>query len=111
MANPLPLPVGAARLKSSSKNLLTVTHPHILTGDSGSCANWYAGSENAARHDGVALGRSRVHRCRRALRHRGEVRAHPDRPVIALVGDGAMQMNMATLITIAKYWRQACRFA
>ena len=35
--------------------------------------------------------------------------AHPDRPVIALVGDGAMQMNnMAELITIAKYcdrWR------
>jgi pyruvate dehydrogenase (quinone) len=30
--------------------------------------------------------------------------AHPDRPVIALVGDGAMQMNnMAELITIAKY--------
>ena len=30
--------------------------------------------------------------------------AHPDRPVVALVGDGAMQMNnMAELITIAKY--------
>jgi pyruvate dehydrogenase (quinone) len=30
--------------------------------------------------------------------------AHPDRPVIALVGDGAMQMNgLAELITIAKY--------
>jgi pyruvate dehydrogenase (quinone) len=33
--------------------------------------------------------------------------AHPDRPVIALVGDGAMQMNnMAELITVSKYWRQ-----
>jgi pyruvate dehydrogenase (quinone) len=32
--------------------------------------------------------------------------AHPNRPVIALVGDGAMQMNnMAELITVAKYWR------
>ncbi len=31
----------------------------------------------------------------------------PDRPVIALVGDGAMQMNnMAELITVAKYWRE-----
>ena len=31
--------------------------------------------------------------------------AYPDRPVIALVGDGAMQMNgIAELITIAKYW-------
>ena len=33
--------------------------------------------------------------------------AHPDRPVIALVGDGAMQMNnMAELITVQKYWKQ-----
>jgi pyruvate dehydrogenase (quinone) len=33
--------------------------------------------------------------------------AHPDRPCIALLGDGAMQMNgMAELITVAKYWRQ-----
>jgi pyruvate dehydrogenase (quinone) len=33
--------------------------------------------------------------------------AHPDRPGIALVGDGAMQMNnMAELITVAKYWQQ-----
>jgi pyruvate dehydrogenase (quinone) len=33
--------------------------------------------------------------------------AHPDRPVIALVGDGAMQMNnMAELITVAKYWKR-----
>jgi pyruvate dehydrogenase (quinone) len=32
--------------------------------------------------------------------------ADPGRPVIALVGDGAMQMNnMAELITVAKYWR------
>ena len=30
--------------------------------------------------------------------------AHPYRPVVALVGDGAMQMNnMAELITIEKY--------
>jgi pyruvate dehydrogenase (quinone) len=33
--------------------------------------------------------------------------AHPDCPVIALVGDGAMQMNnMAELITVAKYWQR-----
>jgi hypothetical protein len=32
--------------------------------------------------------------------------AHPDRPVIGMVGDGAMQMNnMAELISVAKYWR------
>jgi pyruvate dehydrogenase (quinone) len=30
--------------------------------------------------------------------------AHPDRPVVALVGDGAMQMNgLAELITLARY--------
>ena len=33
--------------------------------------------------------------------------AHPDRPAIALVGDGAMQMNgLAELITVAHYWPQ-----
>jgi pyruvate dehydrogenase (quinone) len=33
--------------------------------------------------------------------------AHPDRVAIALVGDGAFQMNgMNELITIAKYWRR-----
>jgi len=33
--------------------------------------------------------------------------AYPDRPVIVMVGDGAMQMNgINELITIAKYWRR-----
>jgi len=33
--------------------------------------------------------------------------AYPERPVLALVGDGAIQMNnMAELITVAKYWRK-----
>jgi pyruvate dehydrogenase (quinone) len=32
--------------------------------------------------------------------------AHPDRPAIALMGDGAMQMNgTSELLTVAKYWR------
>lgn len=79
----------------------------IVASDSGSSANWYA----------------------RHLRFHGEIRgslsgtlatmgpgvpyvigakwAHPDRPGIALVGDGAMQMNgMAELITVAHYWQQ-----
>ncbi|MEV5276874.1 thiamine pyrophosphate-requiring protein [Streptomyces sp. NPDC051994] len=79
----------------------------ILAADSGSSANWYA----------------------RHLRLRGGMRgslsgtlatmgpgvpyvigakfAHPDRPCIALVGDGAMQMNgLAELITAAKYWQE-----
>lgn len=33
--------------------------------------------------------------------------AHPDRAVIALAGDGAMQMNgMSELVTIARYWKR-----
>lgn len=33
--------------------------------------------------------------------------AHPGRPVVALAGDGAMQMNgLSELITIQKYWKQ-----
>jgi pyruvate dehydrogenase (quinone) len=79
----------------------------IVAADSGSAANWYA----------------------RHLRFTGDVRgslsgtlatmgpgvpyvigakwAHPDRPAIALVGDGAMQMNgMSELITVAHYWHQ-----
>jgi len=79
----------------------------IVASDSGSAANWYA----------------------RHLKFSGEVRgslsgnlatmgpgvpyaigakwAHPDRPSIAIVGDGAMQMNgMAELITAAKYCHQ-----
>ncbi|MFP5304331.1 MAG: thiamine pyrophosphate-requiring protein, partial [Gammaproteobacteria bacterium] len=33
--------------------------------------------------------------------------AYPDRPVLALVGDGAMQMNgNAELITVKQYWRR-----
>jgi pyruvate dehydrogenase (quinone) len=79
----------------------------IVAADSGSAANWYA----------------------RHLRFRGEMRGSlsgtlatmgpgvpyaigakfgcPDRPAIAMVGDGAMQMNgLAELITIKHYWRE-----
>ena len=82
-------------------------HNAIVTADAGSAANWYA----------------------RHLRFRGDVRgslsgtlatmgcavpyaigakfAHPDRPVIAFAGDGAMQMNgLAELLTVKKYWAQ-----
>jgi pyruvate dehydrogenase (quinone) len=32
---------------------------------------------------------------------------HPDRPVVAVAGDGAMQMNgMAELLTVKKYWKE-----
>ena len=79
----------------------------IVTADSGSAADWYA----------------------RQLKFRGNVRgtlsgtlatmgpavpyaigakfAHPDRPVIAFEGDGAMQMNgLAELLTVRRYWQE-----
>ncbi|PZF83902.1 thiamine pyrophosphate-requiring protein [Jiangella anatolica] len=83
---------------------LRIPDDAIVTADSGSSTNWYA----------------------RLLRMRGTMRgslsgtlatmgaavpyaigakfAHPDRPVVALVGDGAMQMNgLAELLTITRY--------
>ena len=33
--------------------------------------------------------------------------AHPHRPVIGFIGDGAMQMNgLNVMITVSKYWRR-----
>jgi pyruvate dehydrogenase (quinone) len=79
----------------------------ILTSDSGSCANWYARDVRirsgmmASLSGGLASMGAAVPYAIAAKF------AHPDRPVIALVGDGAMQMNnMAELITVAKYWRE-----
>ena len=65
-----------------------------------------ARSQNAARHDGSLSGG--LASMGAAVPYAIAAKfAHPDRPVIALVGDGAMQMNnMAELITVAKYWRQ-----
>lgn len=79
----------------------------IVTSDSGSVANWYA------RHitmrgtmRGSLSGTLATMGCGVPYAI-GAKFAHPDRPVVALVGDGAMQMNgMAELITIAKYQHQ-----
>jgi len=76
----------------------------IVTSDSGSCANWYArdfrvkrGQMGSVSGGLAAMGAAVPYAI-------GAKFAHPDRPVIALVGDGAMQMtNMAELITVAKY--------
>ncbi|AWE53257.1 MULTISPECIES: thiamine pyrophosphate-requiring protein [Streptomyces] len=76
----------------------------IVTSDSGSMSNWYA------RHltfrpgmRGSLSGTLATMGC--AVPYAiGAKFAHPDRPAIALVGDGAMQMNgLAELITAAKY--------
>lgn len=81
-------------------------HNVILTSDSGSCANWYArdikmrtGMMGSLSGGLASMGAAVPYAV--AAKY-----AHPDRPVIGLVGDGAMQMNnMAELITVSKYWK------
>lgn len=76
----------------------------IVTSDSGSAANWYArhltmkpGMRGSLSGTLATMGCGVPYVI-------GAKFAHPDRPAIALVGDGAMQMNgMAELITAAKY--------
>jgi pyruvate dehydrogenase (quinone) len=79
----------------------------ILTCDSGSSANWYARDLRiregmmASLSGGLATMGPGVPYAIAAKF------AHPDRPVIALVGDGAFQMNgMNEMITVGKYWRR-----
>ncbi|MGY2079903.1 thiamine pyrophosphate-requiring protein [Modestobacter sp. SYSU DS0657] len=79
----------------------------IITADSGSAANWYArhlrfGPDNRGSLSGTlaTMGPGVPYGI-------GAKFGHPDRPVIAFVGDGAMQMNgLAELLTIAHYWRE-----
>jgi pyruvate dehydrogenase (quinone) len=79
----------------------------ILAGDSGSSTNWYARDVKLRRgmmaslSGGLATMGSGVPYAIAAKF------AHPDRPVIAMVGDGAMQMNgLNGLITVHKYWKK-----
>ena len=79
----------------------------IVTSDSGSCANWYARDLKMRRGMMASLSGGLASMGAAVPYAIAAKFAHPDRPVIALVGDGAMQMNnMAELITIAKYWRR-----
>jgi pyruvate dehydrogenase (quinone) len=76
----------------------------IVTSDSGSCANWYARDYRVKRGQMGSVSGGLASMGAAVPYAIGAKFAHPDRPVIALVGDGAMQMNnMAELITIAKY--------
>lgn len=79
----------------------------IISSDSGSCANWYA--RDLMIREGMQCSLSGGLACMGAAVPYAIAAkfAHPTRPVIALVGDGAMQMNnLAELITVAKYWQQ-----
>jgi len=78
----------------------------IVTSDSGSCANWYARDLKVRAGMMCSLSGGLASMGAAVPYAIAAKFAHPDRPVIALVGDGAMQMNnMAELITVAKYWR------
>ncbi|AHC82744.1 MULTISPECIES: thiamine pyrophosphate-requiring protein [Pseudomonas] len=78
----------------------------IVTSDSGSCANWFArdlqirqGMQCSLSGGLASMGAAVPYAIAAKF-------AHPQRSVVALVGDGAMQMNnLAELITVAKYWR------
>ena len=78
----------------------------IIAGDSGSHTNWYARD--------VKLRRGMMATLSGGLASMGSGMpyavaakfAYPDCPVLAICGDGAMQMNgMNVLITVAKYWK------
>jgi pyruvate dehydrogenase (quinone) len=79
----------------------------IMTGDSGSVANWYARDIKMRRgmmgslSGGLAsLGAATPYAVAAKM-------AFPDRVVIAFIGDGAMQMNgLNVMITISKYWKE-----
>lgn len=76
----------------------------IVTADSGSATNWYARCLRFGEGvRGSLSGTLATMGC--AVPYAiGAKFAHPDRPVFALVGDGAMQMNgLAELLTIARY--------
>ncbi|EIM24632.1 thiamine pyrophosphate-requiring protein [Microvirga lotononidis] len=76
----------------------------IVTADSGTTTVWYA-RDLAFRRGmmGSVSGTLATMGCAVPYAIAAKF-AHPNRPVIALVGDGAMQMNgLAELITIAKY--------
>src|SRR5206468_3318559 len=79
----------------------------ILCSDSGSAANWFARDIKIRRGMMASLSGTLATMGPGVPYAIGAKFAHPDRPVFALVGDGAMQMNgINELITIAKYREQ-----
>ncbi|HEY0633694.1 MAG TPA: thiamine pyrophosphate-requiring protein, partial [Thermoleophilaceae bacterium] len=79
----------------------------ILAVDSGSCANWFA-RDLKLRPGMLASVSSTLASMGCAVPYAIAAKfAHPSRPVIAMAGDGAMQMNgLAELITAAYYWER-----
>jgi pyruvate dehydrogenase (quinone) len=79
----------------------------ILTSDSGSAANWFARDLKLRRGMMASLSGTLATMGPGVPYAVAAKFAHPDRVAIALVGDGAMQMNgLNELITIGKYWER-----
>ncbi|MER5268586.1 thiamine pyrophosphate-requiring protein [Actinosynnema sp. NPDC002837] len=79
----------------------------IVTADSGSAANWYARLVKLRGRMRGSLSGTLATMGAGVPYAIGAKFAHPERPVVALVGDGAMQMNgLAELITIARYYEE-----
>lgn len=81
----------------------------ILTCDSGSAANWYARDLKIRRGMMASLSGMLSTMCSGIPYALAAKLNYPERPVIAMVGDGAMQMlGINGLISIAKYWHCWC---
>ncbi len=79
----------------------------ILASDSGSSANWFARDLKVRRGMMASLSGNLATMGPGVPYAIAAKFAWPDRPVIALVGDGAMLMNgINCLITIADYWKE-----
>ncbi len=76
----------------------------ILTSDSGSCTDWWARHVKMREDMMAALSGTLATMCPAVPYALAAKFAHPDRPVIAAIGDGAMQMiGINSLIDIARY--------
>ncbi|MGH3424216.1 MAG: thiamine pyrophosphate-requiring protein, partial [Nocardioidaceae bacterium] len=76
----------------------------IVSADSGSSANWYARHLRFTGNMRGSLSGTLATMGPGVPYAIGAKFAHPDRPAIAMVGDGAMQMNgLAELITVKRY--------
>jgi len=79
----------------------------IVTGDSGSAANWYARQIRFREGQRGSLSGTLATMGNAVPYAIGAKFAHPDRVAIAFEGDGAMQMNgMAELLTVKRYYHE-----
>lgn len=79
----------------------------IITGDSGSSTFWYARDLKIKKGMKASLSGTLATMCPSVPYAIAAKFAFPERTVVAVSGDGAMQMlGMNELITIAKYWKQ-----